>query len=89
MMSLKLQHQQNPIGLVMKNNLVMDQQNIQNQIAFQNSLSSLTTALSASGNVMPLNLPIENINRNGNPLNKLMDMAFKVDNSKSSSLNSE
>jgi hypothetical protein len=89
MMSLKLQHQQNPMTLVMKNNLGMDQQNIQNQIAFQNSLSSLTTALSASGNVMPLSLPIENINRNGNPLNKLMDMAFKVDNSKSSSLNSE
>lgn len=79
MISLNLHHQQNPITSGISE--TQYKQSIQNQIAFQNSLSTLTTALSAAGNVIPL--AIENSNRNANPLNKLIDLAFKVDSSNS------
>ncbi len=85
MISLNLHHQQNPITSGISE--TQYKQSIQNQIAFQNSLSTLTTALSAAGNVIPL--AIENNNRNANPLNKLIDLAFKVDTSNSSNLKAD
>ena len=85
MISLNLHHQQNPITSGISE--TQYKQSIQNQIAFQNSLSTLTTVLSAAGNIMPL--AIENSNRNANPLNKLIDLAFKVDSSNSSNLKAD